>query len=114
MSFDQEHDERLEEMLRTMTTARCTFIVGAALASKYPTDHDWEQALNSSVVLEALLALIQVWSDIESTSNEEYLSPDAVLEISEQHYDRAIEALSELADHAQVSPDDLLMILING
>lgn len=113
--FDAEHYARMENSLRVLTNVRAAFILGAALAQRFPTELDWNNADQHVVVQEALDALSTVVGDINKAQEDEaILDPENMLQISDQHYDRALEALLELAEFLGCPPEDILTVLMNG
>lgn len=110
-----EHETRVDEMIAHLTYIRSFILVGASLVEKYPTDKEWEDATNDPVILEGLQQLSMVLSDIENTANsDEFLDIDDVLEMSEAHHDRALEALTTVSDLIDVPAEDLVVILTDS
>jgi len=113
--FESEHYARMEHALQLFTNVRAWWVLCAALASKFPTEAEWENADVHPVIQEALDSLSTVIGDINrETEDTATLDPDNKIAISEQHFDRALESLIELGEFLEVAPEDILMVLMNG
>lgn len=110
------HDERVDACLSMLTIARSYFIVGAALATHYPTAELWEQAMNDGDILEALHDFTTVLDNIAREGEEEFdfLDMEAVTSLSEEHYEEAKQAVEHYADSLQIPADDLLVLLMES
>lgn len=116
MDFNKDNDSRMDSFLAMLTFVRSHFIVGAALAARFPTPEAWEEALNSGELLEALNDFNGVVEEISRVSSEELDFPDleAITSLSEEHYEQAKETVENLAESLQIPADDLIVVLMES
>lgn len=116
MDFNKDNDSRLDSYVAMLTFARSHFIVGAALAARFPTPQAWEEAMNGPNVLEVLTEFDSVVDEISRVSQEELDFPDleAITTLSESHYEQAKGAVESLAEELQIPADDLIVVLMES
>jgi hypothetical protein len=96
-----------------LSRLRSTLIVGAALARRFPTEDDWWGLVSDPEYIESLNALAEVVNDIkQDTQLLESVTPETVAEAADKHHARALEAVEVLAELIDVSPEDLLAVLL--
>lgn len=98
-------------LLLHLSYLRRSAIVGRALAEVFPTEADWLGAVNDPAFRTAVVRFAQV---IDTVREQAVLAAGAedALELGAQHYDAAIEAVSELAERIGVAVDDLLTVAL--
>lgn len=111
--FDEDDDTRkqlfLTKTILHLTYLRSSYLVGEALANHYPTEDAWEEAVNSPNFADSVGDFHLIVDDIEAETSD----PASLLELTDNHYGRAIDAVTDLADHLGVPAADLVHILIN-
>ena len=111
--FDEDDDTRkqlfLTKTILHLTYLRSSYLIGEALANHYPTEDAWEEAVNNERFSDALGDFHTIVDDIEAETSD----PLSLLELTDNHYGRAIDAVTDLADHLEVPATDLVHILIN-
>lgn len=113
------HDELqhyVNNSIGHLTFLRSQFIIGAALAAKYPTEDSWETACNDPTLVSALedfhIVLMQL--EQESEVDDRYLDETNVAELTSQSYERALEAVLGVSDALDVPAEDLVVMLLNN
>jgi hypothetical protein len=121
MSDEQSHHHhelqaRVSNALGHFTYARSLFSVGASLLSQYPTEEAWEGACEDPQFLAALEGFFLTIMDMEQAAeaDERYIDPDNLLELTAQHFDRAVDAVGDLSMQMEVGPQDLAFFLLNA
>lgn len=100
-------------MLLKLSYARSMWLVGEALAVKYPTEGAFEALLQSPEFFDAAESFAQIIDDIRSLGliNGLY-DPAVVAEEAAKHHLRALEAIEPLLEHVEVDPSDLVAYLV--
>jgi hypothetical protein len=97
-----------------LSRLRSQILVGLALATKFPSDDEWWELVSTPDYIESINSLSEVIHDISSDPAVlEQVTPESVAEASDKHYGRARECIEALCDHIEVSPDDLLNVLVS-
>lgn len=109
-SLDRPH--AFYAMILDMQRARSTWLVGMALATKFPDEEDWEALLQDPDFLDTAESLAEVVDDVRTLSAMGGVTPEAVAEAVSQHHGRAIEAVEPLSERLGVDPNDLLSFLL--
>jgi hypothetical protein len=98
-----------------LSRLRSQILVGLALATKFPSDESWWELVSSSDYIETLNSLAEIIQDISSDPAViDQVTPESVAQASDRHYGRAIECVQVLCEQVEVSPDDLLNVLISA
>lgn len=98
-----------------LIAVRSLFLVGMALASKFPTEDDFHELLRSEDFIDAMSAFAEVKTDIALQSAVgEAVDRDAVAQAAADHQQRALEAVEVLSDRLGVAPEDLISVLLRA
>jgi hypothetical protein len=113
--MDQElfhHPHAITATGLQLSWVRALFIVGKALAEKYPNEDDWLEFLDSDEFKFAVEDFSQYIADINDAVDVPNASPTDVAEAVSQHFLRAREAVEELAEKLDVKPEELMSIFV--
>lgn len=99
--------------LLRLSKLRSEFLVGRALAERYPTEEEWEEALDDRELIEQLDSLGLVADDMRSHLGLEEPTPESVQNAVGQHYQQAIESIQLFAEEIGTDVQDLLNVLVN-
>lgn len=104
-------DEETIEGLSFLSYLRSAFIVGAALASKFPTEDEWQEAITDQEFIDAIAYTMEARREIVAEAEESKVETvEELQQILEPHYDRMLGGLEDLAEELDVSVEDLLYI----
>lgn len=99
-----------------LSRLRSMMLVGMALVDKCPTEEAWWGLLSDPEYIESLNSLAEIINDMQLDANF-YASadtPDGTARAAEHHHERAIEAISVVADRLGIPPEDLISVLVHA
>jgi hypothetical protein len=99
-----------QDAVLRLIQARSLYLVGLALAVKFPTEEAFEAFLGSEPFVEGVLAFASVRRDILLAGALE--TPDAYESTVSDHARRAHESLEVLSELLETPPEDLVSVLV--
>lgn len=110
-----EHPDALVAVVLELSQLRACFAVGRELWRNYPVESQWLAACNSQGFLELVDEFAQAVQDIRDTVQfGPVLSPESVQEAVAQHYQRALDGVSDFAEAHGMDGENLLAVLVNA
>jgi hypothetical protein len=100
-------------LLLHLSRLRSEYIIGRALAEKFPTEDDWVGFTSNRWTVEELSEFAGIVRDLRS-GRTPILSPKDVENAAAQHTDRLLESVSIAAETLGVRPEDLVNALITA
>lgn len=113
--LDSEHPDAVISIVLHLSRLRTNYLVGRALAEKYPTEAEWQAVLNNPATLELIDEFAQTVVDVRVASElAGTFTPDKVQEAVGKHYDRALDGVQAFAQLTDIAPEDLLSALTHA
>ena len=101
-----DHVGAFYQSVLRLIEARSMYLVGAALAVKYPDEDSFEELLGSPTFVDAIDAFTSVKDDLIAAGTEDLRGAVAT------HSTRAYEALEVLCELLGIPPEDLISVLV--
>lgn len=100
------------DAILTLLSCRAQYLVGMALAIRYPTEEQLQDLLADRDFIDSVMAFAEIKTDMrhEAVVNGDTL--DARATAVAHHQGRALEALSTLSEMLRVPVEDLISVLV--
>jgi hypothetical protein len=93
-----------------LSRLRSSLRVGMALVQRFPQEDDWWALLDDPEIIDSLNALAEVVNDMRVDTAEATTAEEVAAGVA-AHHDRAVEAVSLVAEVLGVPSEDLLAVL---
>jgi hypothetical protein len=97
-----------------LSRLRSSLLVGLAMARKCPTEDAWTAMIEDPDYIESMNGVAEVFADIRKDYEfGDHQTPEAVTDVAERHYGRAVESVEYVAELLEVPTEDFLAVLVS-
>lgn len=111
MEFESAHPRAFLATVLELSQLRNAFVVGRALAERFPTEASWIEFVDSPALQEAVEEVAQIVEDMRLAYTVLEGGPEDVVRAVEQHWARALDAVIDLSAMIGVDGAVLLAVL---